>query len=173
MPGEHLVIKQRGNAWPAAIGLLVSAALTACGGGSASHPSDGPGPVTSPRGVVEQFLEAIADSNVQKMGMLWGTSAGPAAKSNQPSDWERRIVVMQAYLRNEGAKVTGDAPDGGPDRHQVQVELRRQLCTNTVPFTVIKLADGTWLVNQVDLGAAGNPARACLPGNEQDTSSSH
>jgi hypothetical protein len=173
MPGEHFVIKQRGNERRIALGFLISAALAACGGGSAGHTAAAPGPVTSPRGAVEQFLEAVADSNVPKMGMLWGTSAGPAAKTNQPPDWERRIVVMQAYLRNEGAKVTGDAPDSDPDRHQVQVELRRQLCTKTVPFTVIKLADGTWLVNQVDLGAAGNPARPCLPGSEQDTTATH
>jgi hypothetical protein len=172
MPGEHFVIKQRGSGRRAAFVFLVSAALTACGG-SAGHSPDAPGPVTSPRGAVEQFLEAVADSNMQKMGLLWGTSSGPAAKTNQPPDWQRRIVVMQAYLRNEGTAVTGDAQDGGPDRHVVQVELRRQLCTNTVPFTVIKLADGTWLVNQVDLGAAGNPARSCLPGNEQDTTTSH
>ena len=167
------MIKQRGDARRLALAFLVSAVVTACGGGSAAHTPAAPGPVTSPRGAVEQFLEAVADSNVQKMGMLWGTSAGPAAKTSQPPDWERRIVVMQAYLRNEGAKVTGDAPDTGPDRHLVQVELRRQLCTKTIPFTVIKLADGTWLVNQVDLGAAGNPARPCLPGNEQDTTASH
>ncbi len=168
------MIKQRGDGRRLALSFLVSVAVAACGGGSASHTTAAPGPVTSPRGAVEQFLEAVADSNVQKMGMLWGTSAGPAAKTNQPPDWERRIVVMQAYLRNEGAKVTGDAPDNsGPDRHLVQVELRRQLCTTTVPFTVIKLADGTWLLNQVDLGTAGNPARPCLPGSERDTTVSH
>ena len=166
MPGEHFVIKR-------AFVFLVVAGLTACGGSSAGHTPAAPGPVTSPRGAVEQFLSAVADSNVQKMGMLWGTSAGPAAKTNQPPDWERRIVVMQAYLRNEGTAITGDAPDGGPDRHLVQVELRRQLCTKTVPFTVIKLPDGNWVVNQVDLTAAGNPARPCLPGSEQDTTASH
>ena len=68
--------------------------------------------------------------------------------------------------------VTSDAADG-PDRHQVQVELRRQLCTKTVPFTVIKLADGSWLVNQVDLTTAGTPTKPCLPGNEPDTTARH
>jgi hypothetical protein len=172
MPGEHFVIKQRlvqRQVWHL---FLVSAALAACGG-SAGNSSAAPGPVTSPRGVVEQFLQAVADSNLRKMASLWGTAAGPAAKTNQPPDYERRIVVMQAYLKNEGATLTGDAPDGGPDRHVVQVELRRDLCTRTVPFTVIKLGDGTWLVNQVDLGAAGNPARPCIQGNEQDTTASH
>jgi hypothetical protein len=172
MPGEHFVIKRRGVERRVAVLFLISAGLAACGGAAGAKSAE-PGPVTSPRGVVEQFLQAVADSNVQKMASLWGTSAGPAAKTNQPSDYERRIVVMQAYLKNEGTAITGDAPDGGPDRHLVQVELRRQLCTKTVPFTVIKLADGTWLVNQVDLAAAGNPARPCLPGNEQDTTATN
>jgi hypothetical protein len=173
MPGDYFVIKQRGDVRQAAFSFVVLAALTACGGSSGSNSSaPTPAPVTSPRGAVEQFLDAVADSNVKKMGMLWGTSAGPAAKTNQPPDWERRIVVMQAYLRNEGTAITGDAADSA-DRHQVQVELRRQLCTKTVPFTVIKLADGSWLVNQVDLAAAGTPARPCLPENEKDTTASH
>jgi hypothetical protein len=165
MPGEHFVIKQR-------VVFLVSAALVACGGSAAKSPA-APGPVTSPRGAVEQFLQAVADSNLRKMASLWGTAAGPAAKTNQPPDYERRIAVMQAYLKNEGASVTADAPEATPDRHTVQVELRRDLCTKTVPFTVIKLADGNWLVNQVDLAAAGNPARPCIQGNEQDTTARH
>jgi hypothetical protein len=165
MPGERFVIKQR-------VVLLATAALAACGGSASKSPAT-PGPVTSPRGVVEQFLQAVADSNLQKMASLWGTSAGPASKTNQPADYQRRIVVMQAYLKNEGTSITSDAPDGGPDRHMVQVELRRDLCTKAVPFTVIKAADGRWLVNQVDLAAAGNPARPCLQGNEQDSTARH
>jgi hypothetical protein len=172
MPGEHFLIKQRGNGQRVPLSFVVSVVLAACGGASGTSSPATPGPVTSARGAVEQFMEAVADSNVQKMAMLWGTSAGPAGKTNQPPDWERRIVVMQAYLRNEGTAITGDAADD-PDRHQVQVELRRQLCTKTVPFTVIKLADGSWLVNQVDLTSAGSPTKSCLPGSEQDTSASH
>jgi hypothetical protein len=172
MPGEHFVIKQRGDVRRVAFSFLVPAALAACSGSSSGNSPATPAPVTSPRGAVEQFMEAVADSNVKKMAMLWGTSAGPAAKTNQPPDWERRIVVMQAYLRNERSAITGDAADG-PDRHQVQVELRRQLCTKTVPFTVIKLADGSWLVNQVDLTMAGTPTKPCLPGNEPDTAARH
>ena len=154
------------------LGVLVLVALVACGGATGKSPA-APGPVTSPRGAVEQFLQAVADSNLQKMASLWGTAAGPAAKTNQPPDYQRRIAVIQAYLKNEGTAVTGDAPDGSPDRHLVQVELRRDLCTKVVPFTVIRLADGTWLVNQVDLEAAGNPARPCIQGNERDTTTSH
>jgi hypothetical protein len=92
--------------------VLALAALAACGGSAGSAPAAAPGPVTSPRGAVEQFLQAVADSNLQKMASLWGTAAGPAAKTNQPADYQRRLVVMQAYLRNEGIAITSDTPDG-------------------------------------------------------------
>ena len=74
---------------------------------------------------------------------------------------------MQAYLQNESHRVMSDAPAAGDDnRHAVQVEIRRQLCTWVVPFTAIKLGDGTWIVNQVDLTAAGNPGAPCVPGQD-------
>src|SRR3954453_17168112 len=172
MPGEHFLIKQRGNGQRVPLSFVVSVVLAACGGGLGTSSPATPGPVTSARGAVEQFMEAVADSNVQEMGMVGAPSAGPAGKTNQPPDWERRIVVMQAYLRNEGTAITGDAAEY-PALPQVQVELRRQLCTKTVPFTVLKLADGSWLVNQVALPSAGSPTKSCLPGSEQDTSASH
>jgi hypothetical protein len=156
MPGETLVIK--------APVLVLAVLLVACGGGS------GPStvaPTTSARGAVDAFMQAVADSNLTRMANLWGTSAGPAAKTNQPPDWERRITVMQAYLQNESHRVVGDVPEGtGDTRHAVQVEIRRELCTWVVPFTAIKLGDGTWIVNQVELTAAGNPGRPCVPGQD-------
>jgi hypothetical protein len=151
MPGETLVIK--------AHGLILALLLAACGGGSA--PSS-VAPRTSARGAVDAFMQAVADSNLAQMGNLWGTTAGPAAKTNQPADWERRVAIMHAYLQNESHRVVSDTPDGDA-RHAVQIEIRRQLCTWVVPFTAIKLADGTWIVNQVDLTAAGNPAQPCVP----------
>jgi len=140
--------------------------LAACGGtGSAPAPA----PVKSASGAVEGFMQAVADSNLAKMATLWGTSAGPAAKTRQPVDYERRIAIMQSYLRNENHRIISDSPDGSDARHAVQVELQRELCTWTVPFRVIQLADGNWLVNQVDLTAAGNPARPCDPNAARDT----
>jgi hypothetical protein len=158
MPGETLVIKARA--------LVLAVIVAACGGGSAPSTVK---PTNSARDAVDAFMQAVADSNLTDMANLWGTSAGPAAKTRQPADWERRVAIMQAYLQNESHRVVSDGPatPGGEGRRAVQVELRRQLCTWIVPFTAIKLGDGTWIVNQVDLTAAGNPARPCVPG--QDT----
>jgi hypothetical protein len=134
-------------------------------GGSAA-PSN-----NSARGVVESFMQAVADSNLARMATLWGTTAGPASTTNQPSDWERRITVMQAYLRNESHRLLPSTPSGGPS-DEVQVEIRRSLCTWVIPVTAVRLSDGSWLVNQVDLTKAGNPARPCVPGADQDTTAS-
>ena len=68
---------------------------------------------------------------------------------------------MQAYLRHDDSRIVSDTPDDVPTRHTVQAQLRRSACTWTVPFAVIQLADGNWIVNSVDLATAGNPARGC------------
>jgi hypothetical protein len=156
------VIKRQ---WHAALLLLA-----ACSGGGTAV-----GPVApsnnSARGVVESFMQAVADSNLTRMATLWGTTAGPASKTNQPSDWERRITVMQAYLRNESHRLLPSTPSGGAS-DDVQVEIRRSLCTWVIPVTAVRISDGSWLVNQVDLTKAGNPARPCVPGADQDTTAS-
>jgi hypothetical protein len=136
-------------------------ALAACGGGGAG--SSPVRPETSAATAVQSFMQAVADSNLAKMASLWGSAAGPASRTHQPADYERRIVVMQSYLRNDDSRIASDTPEGIPSKHSVQVEIRRSACTWTVPFVVIQLADGSWLVNQVDLAAAGNPARPCAP----------
>ncbi len=141
-------------------------ALVACGGGAGS--SGSVAPANSATGAVESFMQAVADSNLVRMAQLWGTASGPAARTKQPSDYERRVAVMQAYLRNESHRLLPAGESAAEGRQDVQVEIRRELCTWVVPFTMIRTGDG-WLVNQVDLSRAGNPARPCVPGPAKDT----
>jgi hypothetical protein len=120
-------------------------------------------PVHSAAGAVQGFMRAVADTNLAKMATLWGTANGPASQTHQPPDYERRIAIMRAYLQNESFRITSDVPDS-PDRRSLRVEIRRESCAWSVPFVAIKARDGSWVVNQVDLTAAGNPARPCLEG---------
>ena len=137
--------------------------LSACGGGSAPVQ-----PAHSASTAVEGFMQAVADSNLGKMASLWGTTSGPASKTHQPPDYERRIAIMQAYLRSDGFRIISDVAEG-EKRRAVQVQLRRETCTWNVPFVTVSTADGTWLVNSVDLNAAGNPARPCVEGATGDS----
>jgi hypothetical protein len=148
------VIQRR---WFAAAVLL----LAACGGSGGGAPAVHPANTAS--AAVENFMKAVADSNLAAMAGLWGTSKGPASRTRQPADYERRIVVMRSYLVNDDWRIVSDAPDGSEARHAVQVQLRRQACTWSVPFGVLQLSDKSWIVNQIDLTTAGNPARGCNP----------
>jgi hypothetical protein len=139
--------------------------LAACGGGNAPPAQ----PANSASGAVRSFMQAVADSNVVKMANLWGTASGPAAKTNQPPDWQRRVAIMQAYLRNDSFRITADQPETDVNRRALQVEIKREACTWSVPFSTIKIRDGSWIVTQVDLAAAGNPARPCQEGAARDS----
>jgi hypothetical protein len=149
---------------------LASALLVACGG--AASTAAPVRPATTASAAVQSFLKAVADSNLTAMASLWGTDRGSAGKTHQPADYERRIAVMRAYLGHDDYRIVSDQPQGSEARHAVQVQLRRQACTYDVPFTVIQLTDQTWIVNQVDLTTAGNPAKPCDP-SQQDTSSAN
>jgi hypothetical protein len=152
------------NRWWCAAAL----ALAACSsGGGAAKPVQ---PARTADATVQNFMKAVADSNLTTMASLWGTSSGPAGKTRQPPDYERRIAVMQAYLNHDDFRILSDVPDGSDTRRAMQVQIRRQACTWDIPVSVIQLADGTWLINRVDLGAAGNPAKPCDP-SARDTAS--
>ena len=114
-------------------------------------------------------MQAVADSNLGKMASLWGTASGPAAKTNQPPDWQRRVAIMQAYLRNDSFRITSDVTETDENRRGLLVEIKRRTCTWTVPFTTVKIRDGSWIVTQLDLAAAGNPARPCQDGATRDS----
>ena len=111
--------------------------MAACGGGGGAgqvHPAN------TASAAVENFMQAVADSNLVAMASLWGTAKGSAAHTKQPPDYERRIVVMRSYLVNDDCRIESDAPDGSDGRHAVQVQIRRQACTWTVPFGVIQMS---------------------------------
>lgn len=136
--------------------------LAACGGGGYGSVD----PSASAAASVRAFLQAAKDSNLVRMAELWGTSNGPAARTHYPPDYQRRIVVMQIYLKAESARVVGEAPVAGDDnRRTVTIALVRGTCVKQLPFTAVRSGQG-WLVSTMDLNLAGNPARPCEPGTE-------
>ncbi len=139
--------------------------LTACGGGPQN-----PAPLdvaTSPESAVRNFMEAVADSNITRMGRFWGTAKGPAGVLRQPSDYQQRLGVTQAFLRNSPFRIIRIDPVSGDDkRRMVVVELSRadpdgNKCTKAIPFGVIDTGKHGWIVNAINLTLAGTPGRAC------------
>ena len=136
--------------------LLAACLVAACGGGGSGS---GPAPVEGPTMAVEEFMQAVADSNLVRMSELWGNANGPAASTGQPNDYQRRIQIMHAYLKGSTPRVLTTFPsqDG---RVTAMVELRRAQCTKQVAFTTVRYRT-RWLVYDIDLAAVGVPGRAC------------
>ncbi len=169
LPREHPVIPRST--------LILVAALAACGG--APGPTASARPKPTPEDAVRSFMQAAADSNHARMAELWGTRAGPAAKTGQPPDYERRIAIMRFYLSGSPFRVVpggaadfapapGDtgagrlpSPDDAATTRHVVVQLDRQGCAKYVPFVVVKTVDDNWIINSVDIAAAGHPQRPC------------
>lgn len=146
--------------------LIVAVALAACAQATTSS-AQSASTQSGAEAAVQHFLQAVADSNTAKMAELWGTSKGPAAQTHQPSDYERRIVIMQAYLHGADHRILSNATDGSnKDRRVLQVEMSRNGCDKIVPFTVVRLRSGSWLVTAIDLGELGSPGRICGAGND-------
>ncbi len=137
------------------------ALLAACGG---STRTDTIGPADSARESVNEFMQAVADSNLAKMAMLWGTAKGPAGVTHEPADYERRIVVIHSFLRGSEHTISNDYPAQSRDARTVEVRLRRAGCEFTLPVTVVRTGQYGWLVSNLDLSIIGAPGRDCGPG---------
>jgi len=133
--------------------LLLSAA---CAGGNA-----GPAVSSSPEATVKAFLAAARDTNVTLMANYWGGPSGPASQTRQPPDYEKRVRIMQVYLANDSVRVSSlGTVDGHPEQAMVTVLIFRGKCRNSVPFVAGKWKN-LWLIQNVDLSSAGNPAKQC------------
>lgn len=141
--------------------IVLALVLGACGGRQEPVPT---GPVPEAAAAVQEFMRGVADSNLALMAQHWGTSRGPAAETGTPSDYQKRIVIMQAYLRGTTFRILSDTPvPGERGRRVLNVELTRAGCVNVVPFTVVRTGRGQWLVNQFNLEQVGAPTRGCAP----------
>ena len=136
--------------------------LAACGGSSSSVDTGTASRISSPQ-TASAFMRAAADSNLARMAQLWGTSRGPASET-RPDNYEKRLVVLQAYLRGDSTRVVSDMPVQGDANHRrLVIALYRGTCVKQIPVTTVR-SKGAWIVEAVDISAAGNPARPCEPG---------
>lgn len=137
------------------LGMLLCAALPA---GLAAQ-----GKPSSPEDAMNQFMQAVADSNLPRMGQLWGTKDGSAAKTRQPNEFQKRIFLMHAYLKGGTWRIANSVadPDGKGKKQQMLIDFRRGDCQKTVPAATVLSKDEGWLVNFIDINAVGVPGRGC------------
>lgn len=94
---------------------------------------------------VEEFMQAASDSNLTRMAQLFGTDRGSAARTRQPEDYARRMVVMQAMLGGITVRANAETATADRDLKVVTTEIARGNCRITVPVRAVKAREG-WLV---------------------------
>ncbi len=133
--------------------------LAACGGGQRLTLAPSPGPEFA----VQEFMAAVADSNLIKMAEYWGTAKGAAGEIGKPADYPKRIEVMQLWLRGYSYRILASTPtDAGLTGQQMVVELARGDCRKQVPFLAVKTGSNRWVVQSIDLNAVGSPMMPCF-----------
>src|SRR6185503_7494447 len=119
-------------------------------------------PSGNPETAVRAFLAAVEANDLVKMEQLWGTERGPAATYMDAKDAEQRLTVIRTFLAHE--KFEFDQPNSvdptNVTQRIVRVRLTRKGCQPVVPFTTVQWKEG-WLVKDISLADAGNPARSC------------
>ncbi len=115
-----------------------------------------------PQVTVTRFMSAVEANNLAAMGQLWGTKRGPAIEKMDRTDLEKRLTVMQRYLTHDEYEVLAAETMGRIDdrTRAYRIRLTRAGCVHNVPFELVRVGGG-WLVSNIDLAQAGNPARAC------------
>ena len=136
-------------------------------GCSSSPPVQTASPSGGPTMVAAAFMQAVADSNITRMGRYWGTSRGPASRTRQPSDYVQRLGITQAFLRRSPFRILRSDPDANQqDRQTITVEFTRtdldgKSCARVTSIGVIRTGDLGWIITRIDLTDVGTPGRAC------------
>ena len=107
-------------------------------------------------------MSAVEANNLFAMGQLWGTKDGPSIEEMDSAELDMRLTVMLRYLTHEEYEILeGGLTTRVDDRTRAyQIRLKRAGCVHDVPFELVRVGGG-WLVSNVDLAQAGNPARSC------------
>jgi hypothetical protein len=144
-----------------AYALLLAALLTACGPRQAetgATPDQAVG-ASSPRAAVERFLGAVRAQDLQAMGVIWGTSRGPARDQMAQDVLEKRELIMQCYLLHDQSRVVRDNA-ASEDRRDFVVELTKGPLVRTTTFSAVKGPRDRWYIENVDLDPVKDLCRA-------------
>lgn len=114
----------------------------------------------SPSAVVEEFMRATSDSNLIRMSELWGSSKGSARSTGYPKDYQKRVAIMNAYLKGVSARALSEVDANSSNERIVTTELSHGICRVTIPVTTVKTKGG-WIVKSFDLSQAAEANKPC------------
>ena len=114
------------------------------GGGASARAARGAATgAASARGAVVGFLAAVKDTNLQAMGAVFGTPAGPASDRIEREELAQREFIMVCYLANDSYRILSERPSADGNR-VFSVELKLKALTRTTDFTATQGPEARW-----------------------------
>lgn len=143
------------------VGVLAIALATAACGGTRAAGTSTTAP-TDPEATVRAFLNAVKANSIIAMRNLWGSERGPAATYLNSQEVDQRLTVIRSFLDHERFEFAqpNEVDPANSAQRIVKIRLIRNGCQPVVPITTVRWSNG-WLVKNIDLSSAGNPARGC------------
>ena len=140
----------------AIVALLVVSACTRTVVVSSPQTTPGQPGATTPRDAISRFMSAAKNQDLQALGMIWGSAAGPAMKSSESGEEkdtrEKREIILMCYLKHDSFRVLGEAPAANGER-VLALEVKYQGLTRSTNFTVTRGPSERWYVRQFDIEA--------------------
>lgn len=101
--------------------------------------------------VVERFLQAANANDIQTMSRLFGTKQGSIRQRDPIDQVEQRMFTLASLLRHQDFNIVGEqvVPGRIGEALTIVTMVRQGSRDARVPFTVVRTADGGWLVEQI------------------------
>lgn len=130
-----------------AVLLMVATLLPACGGSSSGAAQ----PSLAPPMVIERFLRAANQNDLDTMARLFGTQEGPVSELWPKKEQDDRLFLLASVLRHTDYTIGQEQIV--PGRRDVATKYPVRLVINgepvEVPFTLVR-GQQHWLIEQID-----------------------
>jgi hypothetical protein len=136
---------------------LLALVLNSACGSSARAPES----ALAPAMVVERFLRAANSNDIDTMGRLFGTRAGPIAERDSRKDLDDRMIVIASVLRHTDYQIQGEqiVPGRRDEATQLVVRLVNGERRYELPFTLVQSGRWGWLIENIPLELITNRGR--------------
>jgi hypothetical protein len=104
--------------------------------------------------VIEQFLRAANENDLDTMASLFGTVNGPNAIRVPKDQLDQQLFAIASILRHESYEITRRQIVPGRRTEATEVTVRMNFGRNRVvdvPYVLVYTTASNWLIEQIDL----------------------
>lgn len=141
-------------------GLLLGVVLlSACAGSGPRDAAPGSDSGLAPTMIVERFLRAANQNDLDTMATLFGTSDGPISRTWSRQESDERMFLLASLLRHTDYSIAGERIVPGRRDEATHIDVRLAVSTGTVqvPFTLVRSRNRQWLIENIGIERVTHP----------------